>query len=157
MASTDTLIERLAKHLQRPVDTATRARARLHLLDWLACVAGARRSPVKQFADRDNVASTAALLGNVLEMDDVHREARLHPGPVVWSTTIADCESSLDTWLDAAVRGYEAMIAIGSTLDDWHYAHFHPTSTAGLFGAAAAVAAAAAAVNEILPAMSILP
>ncbi|QMW23447.1 MmgE/PrpD family protein [Sandaracinobacteroides saxicola] len=134
------LLVQLAHHLQRPVDEATRQRARLHLLDWLACVAGARQAAVKPFAFDANIASTAALLGNVLEMDDVHRLGRLHPGPVVWCSIVADYEAGLDAWLDAAVRGYEAMIGVGATFDDWHYAHFHPTSTAGLFGAAAAVA-----------------
>ena len=37
-----TLLEQLAHHLQRPVNEDVRTRARLHLLDWLACVAGAR-------------------------------------------------------------------------------------------------------------------
>jgi 2-methylcitrate dehydratase PrpD len=44
----------------------------------------------------------------------------------------------MDARLDAAVRGYEAMIAIGAALDAHHYAHWHPTATAGVFGAAAA-------------------
>ena len=83
----------------------------------------------------------ASFLGNLLEMDDVHRAALLHPGPVIWPAV-------LDTWsygsfplpdlLDGAVRGYEAMIAIGATFDAYHYAHWHPTATAGVFGAAAA-------------------
>ena len=43
--------------------------------------------------------------------------------------------------LAAAVKGYEAMIAVGETLDDFHYARWHPTSTAGGIGAAAAYGA----------------
>ena len=46
----------------------------------------------------------------------------------------------MDALLDGAVRGYEAMIAVGATFDAHHYAHFHPTSTAGGFGGAAAAA-----------------
>jgi len=46
----------------------------------------------------------------------------------------------MDVLLDAGVRGYETMIAVGRTLDERHYAHWHPTSTAGGFGAAAAAA-----------------
>jgi 2-methylcitrate dehydratase PrpD len=85
--------------------------------------------------------SQGSFLGNVLEMDDVHRSALLHPGPVIWPAVF-------DAWsygsfpfpdlLDGAVRGYEAMIAIGATFDAYHYAHWHPTATAGVFGAAAA-------------------
>ncbi len=44
----------------------------------------------------------------------------------------------MDQRLDAAVRGYEAMIAVGAALDAHHYAHWHPTATAGVFGATAA-------------------
>ena len=42
--------------------------------------------------------------------------------------------------LDMAVLGYEAMIAVGATLDQHHYNFWHPTATAGTIGAAAAVA-----------------
>lgn len=83
----------------------------------------------------------AALLGSVLEMDDVHRAARLHPGPVIWPAAIEAAilaQASGGQMLDAAVRGYEAMVSVGATLDDYHYARWHPTSTAGGFAAAAA-------------------
>lgn len=78
--------EALAHHLLRPVTGDVRTRARLHLLDWLGCVAGALRSPMTTIARGiDGPAVTrAALLGNVLEMDDIHRASILHPGPVVW-------------------------------------------------------------------------
>lgn len=136
------LTQRLAKHLLRDVDADARARARLHLLDWLACVAGARGSAVKACFPEDDpdTAAKAAFLGNVLEMDDVHRTALLHPGPVIWPTVVFGDAESMDALLDAAVRGYEAMIAIGATFDAHHYAHYHPTATAGLFGAAAGAA-----------------
>lgn len=135
------LIARLAEHLQRPVPEHVRQRARLHLLDWVACVAGARGSAVAaSLEDNDEqVISKAAFLGNILEMDDVHRTSLLHPGPVVWATVLGD-PTSMISILDAAVRGYEAMITIGVTLDEHHYSHFHPTSTAGVFGSAAAAA-----------------
>lgn len=85
----------------------------------------------------------AALLGNVLEMDDIHRTAILHPEPVVWPAALSaarDEGASLDMLLSAAALGYEAAIAIGSTLDAYHYGLWHNTSTAGGFGAAAAAA-----------------
>ncbi len=138
-----TLTERLAERLARPVDAPSRARARLHLLDWLACVAGARRSDVAavaRAAETDSLAR-AALLGNLLEMDDVHRVAILHPGPVVWSaalTAAREARASMGALLDAGVRGYEAVIEVGLALDAHHYAHFHTTATAGGFGAVGA-------------------
>lgn len=143
MSDPATLIEQIAKHLQRPVDSATRKRARLHLLDWLGCVAGGRQSAVAGVAKaaEPDVLTRAALLGNMLEMDDVERTAILHPGPVIWPSAfsaIRDIGGSMAALLDAAVRGYEAMIIIGASFDAHHYAHFHNTSTAGGFGAAAA-------------------
>ncbi len=140
-----TLIERLAEHLKRPVLKCNRDRARLHLLDWLACVAGARGSAVAAAARRagPDILERVAYLGNVLEMDDVHRTALLHPGPVVWPAALSaarEVDGGMDDLLDGAVRGYEAMVAIGATLDAHHYAHWHPTGTAGGFGGAAAAA-----------------
>ncbi|WP_182911886.1 MmgE/PrpD family protein [Sphingomonas cavernae] len=87
-----------------------------------------------------DAAGKAAWLGNVLEMDDVHRAAILHPGPVIWPTVLGVGTDSLDEALDAGVRGYDAMIAIGSMLDGRHYAYWHNTATAGGFGAATAAA-----------------
>ncbi len=131
------LTRQLARRLALPVDDASLARARLHLLDWLGCVAGARRSPVAAAA-ADPIAR-AALLGNWLEMDDVHRAAILHPGPVVWPAVLdAKPGVAFRQLLAAAVRGYEAAIGIGSALDAHHYRFFHNSATAGTFAAAAA-------------------
>ncbi len=139
--NTDTpLIARLATHLQRPVPEYVRTRARLHLLDWLACVSGARGSNLGRLSRRDEPAKSVALLGNLLEMDDVHREGRLHPGPVVWPCLLWE-GIDLDHLVGCAAHAYEAMIAVGATFDDYHYAHFHPTATAGAIGAAAAFSA----------------
>ena len=137
------ITQRLALRLARPVDPAARDRARLHLLDWLACVAGARRSPVAAVARaaENDAVQRAALLGNVLEMDDVDRLGRLHPGPLVWPAALAaarDSGATLAALLDGGVRGYEAMVTIGRMFDDAHYARWHPSATAGGFGAAAA-------------------
>lgn len=143
--SVHSLTERLAQHLRRPVSETVRTRARLHLLDWLACVAGAAGSDAAAVARaaEPGAIGRAALLGNVLEMDDVHRSAILHPGPAVWPAALMAAQEAgtgMTGLLDGAVRGYEAMIAIGATFDAWHYAHWHPTATAGGFGAAAAAA-----------------
>lgn len=133
----------LAKHLVRAVPVEVNARARLHLLDWLGCVAGALSSPIG-IIQRNITASSpverAVWLGNVLEMDDVHRAAILHPGPVIWPTVLSVGGNAIDDALSAAVSGYEATIAIGSMLDARHYSFWHNTTTAGIFGAAAAAA-----------------
>lgn len=130
----ESLTEKLATHLMRPVDEATRQRARLHLLDWLGCVAGARNSipAKKKFGE---YSSRTAWLGNILEMDDVHKNSILHPGPVIWPA-LESPVGVMEDFLNASVRAYEATIAIGSTFDQRHYAYYHNTATAGLFGAA---------------------
>jgi len=129
----------LARRLAQPVDDASLTRARLHLLDWLGCVAGARQSPVA--GATDDIVARAALLGNILEMDDVHRAAILHPGPVVWPALLdARPGATYRQLLGAAVRGYETAIGIGSALDARHYAFYHNSATAGVFAAAAAAA-----------------
>jgi 2-methylcitrate dehydratase PrpD len=144
-AEQPSLTEALAARLARPVAAAARARARLHLLDWLGCVAGARReavAAVARAAEPDPM-TRAALMGNVLEMDDVDRIGRLHPGPVIWPVALCagrDVQGSMAAVLDGGVRGYEAMVGVGRMFDDHHYAHWHPTATAGGFGAAAAAA-----------------
>lgn len=145
MSKSLSLTEQLAKHLQRKVDDATRYRARLHLLDWLGCVAGALGSQVAAAARkaRPDVLEQVAYLGNVLEMDDVHRSAILHPGPVIWPSALSAIRESggdFSSMLDGATRGYEAMVSVGATMDSHHYAHWHPTGTAGGFGGAAAAA-----------------
>lgn len=122
-----------------------RQRARLHLLDWLGCVAGARQSAVAAVAARaaPDAPARAALLGNVLEMDDVHRMAILHPGPVVWPAALAAAHAAgagMVAMLDGAVAGYEAVVTVGASFDAWHYAHWHNSATAGGFGAAGAAA-----------------
>lgn len=142
MTDGPSLTERLAERLARPVDAATRARARLHLLDWLGCVAGGRTATNEGYVVRYGE-TAPALRGNMLEMDDVDRAGRLHPGPVVWSALFLSGGPwfmDYGGFLAAAVRGYEAMIAVGRALDDYHYARWHPTATTGVFGAAAAVA-----------------
>lgn len=138
----ETLLTRLVSTLARPISESDRARARLHLLDWLACVAGARGSAVAGMLNpmQGDRMINAAFLGNLLEMDDIHRTALLHPGPVIWPCALIEDFGDLDCALDAAIAGYEAMIAIGATLDSHHYAHYHPTASVGGFGAAATFA-----------------
>jgi len=154
------LTEQLAIRLQCPVDVAARQRAALLLLDWFGCALGALRDPlagrmgqVAQNAGKvvaigvggrsaaDALLVNAAL-GNVLEMDDLHRGAILHPGPVVIPVALACAQASgandAAILLDAIVRGYEATIRVGCALGCTYYRHWHPTSVAGAFGAAAA-------------------
>ncbi|MEO0462926.1 MAG: MmgE/PrpD family protein [Pseudomonadota bacterium] len=134
------LLTSLSARLALVPGKSERERARLHLLDWLACVAGARTCEAGEMGAAISFKGweRATYLGNALEMDDVHRTALLHPGPVIWPTAMSMASADMDTRLNAAVRGYEAMIAIGAAFDAHHYAHWHPTATMGMFGACAA-------------------
>ena len=134
-ASPTSLTEQLSRHLVRPVDAAARRRARRAVLDWAGCavigaatetgrafarlaaggaagpsrVLGAGRAPAR------DAAFTNGAYGNIYEMDDVDRQAVLHPGPVVIPAALAMAEalgSGPDALLDAVVRGYEAMVRL---------------------------------------------
>ncbi|MEM9199726.1 MAG: MmgE/PrpD family protein, partial [Pseudomonadota bacterium] len=158
------LTQRLARHLDRPVSPADEARAALHLLDWAGCAAAGRVAPAGMalaeiaraigsgpatgiHAPGLSPAAAAFLnggLGNVLEMDDIHRSSILHPGPVVIPAALAAAEAcGVDgrALLRALVRGYDAVIRIGAAVGPEHYALWHNTATCGPFGAAAAAAA----------------
>jgi 2-methylcitrate dehydratase PrpD len=155
------LTEGLVALLARPVTPADRRRAALHLVDWIGCAAagaasevggvirahakaqpaGAARVVLGGHAGARDAAFANGAFGNVLEMDDVHREAILHPGPVVVPAALAlaaERGARGHALLDAILRGYEAEIRIGRAMGAGHYARFHPTATMGPFGAAAA-------------------
>lgn len=146
---TQTLIQELAAHLQRPVDAETQARARLHLTDWIGCAVAGAVEPAGKIALSQAGAGVASrafawgMLGNILEMDDVDKRALLHPGPSIIPATLAlaiELGASEDVTLSAIVRGYEATIRLGRAVGPAHYAIWHNTATCGPIGAAAACA-----------------
>jgi 2-methylcitrate dehydratase PrpD len=82
-------------------------------------------------------------LGHSLDFDDTHADSSLHPSAPVVPAAIAAAEmvgASGKQLLTAIVAGYEVCCRLGNALDPTaHYARgFHPTATAGTFGAAAA-------------------
>jgi 2-methylcitrate dehydratase PrpD len=158
------LSQELAQLLNRPVTTEDRVRAQQHVLDWFGCVLAGGATPegvaLRKWADsvgqagecptvhgqrahRETALYVNGGVGNVLEMDDLHRTAILHPGPVVIPAALVAAQAvgaSGEQLLDAIVRGYEAMIRVGRSFGTGHYRFWHNTGTAGPFGAAAAVA-----------------
>lgn len=153
--------EALAAILSRPVAAHDRERAALHVLDWVGCAAAGALTPpgvaIRAWArtlgagpcrtvgalslDARDAALVNGAVGNILEMDDFHRAAIVHPGPVVVPAALAQAQAinaSPDALLDAVVRGMEAMIRVGRSVGPAHYRHFHTTATCGVFGAAAA-------------------
>lgn len=114
------------------------------MLDWLACVAGARGS---EAGDLGSVISRrpwerTTYMGHALELADVHRAAFLNPGPVIWPAAISYESADMATRLDAAIRGYEAMIAVGMALGAQHHERWDATATCGMIGAAASFGSA---------------
>jgi len=97
--------------------------------------------------DRQWTPAIAALLngalGHSLDFDDTHADSSLHPSAPVVPAAFAVGEmvgaSGRDV-LTAIVAGYEVCCRLGNALDPTsHYARgFHPTATAGTYGAAAA-------------------
>ncbi|MXQ10761.1 MmgE/PrpD family protein [Microvirga makkahensis] len=91
--------------------------------------------------------ATAALLngtfGHSLDFDDTHSDSSLHPSAAVVPAALAAAEMTGASGADllaAIVVGFEVCCRLGNALDPTaHYARgFHPTATAGNFGAAAA-------------------
>jgi len=84
-------------------------------------------------------------LGHSLDFDDTHADSSLHASAPVVPAAFAVGElvgaSGRDV-LTAIVAGYEVCCRLGNALDPTsHYARgFHPTATAGTYGAAAAAA-----------------
>lgn len=152
----------LIRVCRRAVAPAVLSRARLNLLDWLGCILAARHTQVAramaraQGVDEEDIlraamstqgrdAQGAALLlgtlGNVLEMDDLHRAAILHPGDTVAAAALAVAlrrRCSGPDLLAALVRGYEAATRIGRVAASGGYTGFCNSSTCGVFGAAVA-------------------
>lgn len=141
----------LARHVLRPVDRDMLERAVLHVLDWTGCAAVGAATPTAQ-AIRAGTSLPGmddpwkpllhdAAVGNILEMDDIHRAALVHPGPVVIPAALfmaRRLKRSGRDFLEAVVRGYEAMIRLGEAVGPAHYRYWHPTATCGSVGAATA-------------------
>jgi 2-methylcitrate dehydratase PrpD len=150
------LSRQLADILARPVADADRRRAFRHLSYWTGAAARVAAAdlgeplwqaaslglPVTSCTDTAHFLFEASL-GSLDELDDTHRAALVHPGPIVMPVVrhlarvlgSPACEMA-----DAIVRGYEAAIRAGLSVGPAHYVHWHTTATCGGFGAAAAAA-----------------
>ncbi|TFL16522.1 MmgE/PrpD family protein [Jannaschia formosa] len=150
----------LLRLCRRPIDAAARARACWTLLDWTGCALAARNEPAARAMGRalgfrdpmaqlshapsaQDAAFAAGALGNVLEMDDLHRAAILHAGDTICPAALAvglRRDTTGSALLDAVVRGYEAAIRIGRVAASGGYTPFYNSGTCGVFGAAIAAA-----------------
>ncbi|ETN45392.1 uncharacterized protein HMPREF1541_09223 [Cyphellophora europaea CBS 101466] len=86
-----------------------------------------------------------ATFGHSLDFDDTHAASTLHPGVCAIWAAVAQAELSSNTDVDrfllAVSVGYEITCRLGTELGYSAYSRgFHNTSTAGVFGAVAAIA-----------------
>jgi len=155
------LTTNLIEGLNKEISSRDRYRASLHLLDWIGCAfIGSTTHAGKIFIDfsknyakgRCNILNGDSCspeiasfvngsLGNIFEMDDIHRTSILHPGPVIIPSALAAAqETSTDsqTFLNSIICGYETMIRFGQSIGKEHYKFFHNTSTCGSFGSSVA-------------------
>ena len=148
--------ETLTEILARPITKADQNQAAFHLLDWLGCAlagyetetgkllsigAGSMSHPFGGVGSgRPDAILAMGGLGSILEMDDVHRTALLHPGPVIMPVVLGANRDQLtpERILRAIIKGYEAMIRFGAAVGKGHYDFFHNTATCGGLGAAVA-------------------
>jgi 2-methylcitrate dehydratase PrpD len=160
------LTNRLILQLKsKEITDADRNRAAVHVLDWLGCCSLAKHSLVAKnyqayiedensnndtftnsiFGDKcywQDALLINGALGNVLEMDDIHRSSILHPGPVVIPAALVIAQKyhlPMRNFLNAVVLGYEITIRLGESIGRSHYKYFHNTATCAGFGAALAV------------------
>lgn len=118
------------------------------VLEKFAAQMGPASGPAEVLTSGKRTSSLFAALVNgaashVVEQDDVHSGAVLHPGAVVFPAVLAAAQetgASGKEFIAAAVAGYEAGIRIGEFLGRSHYKVFHTTGTAGTLAAAAGVA-----------------
>ena len=149
---------------RRPVAVGFLQRARFTLLDWMGCAIAARHSAVacamakardatsndllhmgfvSTQADAQSAALALGTLGNVLEMDDLHRASILHPGDATCAAALAVAlrqPTSGAALLSSLIRGYEASIRVSKAAATGGYTPFYNSGTCGVFGAAIAAA-----------------
>jgi 2-methylcitrate dehydratase PrpD len=145
-----------------------------YILDWFGCAIGGSGVPSSQSILRvarelngrsdstvmgsgDKMEPTLAAMVNgtmshALEMDDDHRTMCGHPGVAVIPAALAMSEKmglNGKQFVEAVIVGYEMIIRSGTCfLGRAYYDGWHPTSTCGVFGAAASAAKAMALNSE---------
>jgi 2-methylcitrate dehydratase PrpD len=138
-------------------------RAKHSILDWLgAALAGSQELPsmiIRRVVEKlggnpessvigtslktscINAALVNGVSGHVLELDDIHEEAIIHPAATVLPSALAVGErEDVDgkELITAIVIGYEVEIRIGIAVNPSHYNYWHTTGTIGTFGAVVA-------------------
>ena len=164
----DAVTTLLAEHLAalRPADLPPTVieDTRRTVLDWLGSALAGSIEPAARMAQRvaagfgvsneatvfgcGRASAAAAAFANgvashILELDDVHKGSTVHGAAPIIPAALAVAErehADGRAFLLAVAIGYEAALRIGEAVNPSHYRFWHPTGTAGTFGAAAAAA-----------------
>src|SRR5689334_21778608 len=119
-----------------------------NILEKFSGAMGPSGGPCEVLTTRGRTSAFFAALVNggashVVEQDDLHNSAVLHPGTVVFPAVLAAAQeigASGKELIAASVAGYEAGVRVGEFLGLSHYRVFHTTGTAGKLAVAAGVA-----------------
>ena len=156
------MINEFLEQICKEPDKHTLHKAKLAIIDWIGySIAGTfskQATPFKNLQselpkgsslnlfDKKSLspldsAFINAAVGNILELDDVHRTSIIHPGDTIIPAAIATSSFkpiyALE-FLKSLVLGYETAIRMGICLGTDHYKIFYSSATCGVFGAAAA-------------------
>ncbi|MBO8167882.1 MAG: MmgE/PrpD family protein [Thermoanaerobacteraceae bacterium] len=88
-----------------------------------------------------NAALVNGAISHIVELDDVHKGAIIHPAAPVIPAALSAAEmrgKSGKELLTAVVVGYDVGIRVGEAVTPSHYYYWHTTATCGTFGANAA-------------------
>ena len=156
------MIDLFIEQIIKEPDKNTILKTKLEIIDWIGyALAGTKTKKaipfyklqqslpegqsLNLFGKRKlNVLDSAfinASVGNILELDDVHRTSIIHPGDTVIPAAIATSslvDIDILNFLKAIVIGYETAIRMGICMGENHYEIFYSSATCGVFGAAAA-------------------
>jgi len=160
------LASKLLELCSAEVSHSDHSRACWHLLDWIGIAAAAAKKPAGILAidyaksiktthsgqcsvvgvgqsDAEMAAFVHGMLGNVLEMDDLHRSSILHAGNVIIPTVLAAVEETdcaPEVFTRAIVIGYEIALRIGIAAAKGGYTNWYNSGTCSIFGATVAAA-----------------
>ena len=153
------MIEEYVKQIMKEPSYKTLLKAKLEIIDWIGySIAGTFTEQAKPFYNLQKILPKGnclnlfgneqlnlfdstfinASVGNILELDDVHRTSIIHPGDTIIPAAIAAASfKKIDelNFLKAIIAGYEAAIRMGTCLGKDHYKFFYSSSTCGIFGA----------------------
>lgn len=165
MAVTRALAKFVAESRWEDLPRSARREATRSMLNWTACAiggaeheasiaarslasafSGPRRATVLGTSERLDIFRAAWVNGissHVFDFDDTHLRTVIHPSPPIAPAILALAEHTRVTgqqFVHALVLGIDVACRIGNAVCPAHYnAGWHSTSTAGVFGAAAAV------------------